>query len=130
MKLPTVKLRTSYHPKKARCPWCGENKVLEPHSFATLSGGAMLMDRKDRSGGPDDNMDGFLYLLWHGAHDAGEGTDREIGVIVDIARDVRGGQFDIYFCSTKCLRSYLNFCVDELENKINAERSEQDNAHP
>ena len=62
-------------------------------------------------------MDGFLHLSWHGAHDGGEGKDREIGAMVEIARDVRGGQFDLYFCSPKCLRSYLNYCVDVLEKK-------------
>ncbi len=30
-----------------------KKKVLEPHSFAILGGGALLMDRKDNSGGPD-----------------------------------------------------------------------------
>ncbi len=76
------------------------------------------MNRKEDYGGSDKNMDGFLSLIWHGAHDDGEGKDREWHVIVEIARDVRGGQYNIYFCSTKCLRSYLNFCVDELENKL------------
>ena len=122
MKLPTVKGRTTYYPKKALCPWCQKNKLLEPHSFAILAGGALLMNRKEKFGAPDDKMDGFLHLSWHGAHDGGQGKDREIGTAVHIAYDVRGGQFDLYFCSTKCLRSYLNFCVDELEKKIRAKR--------
>lgn len=122
MKLPTLKGRTSYHPKKGLCPWCRKNKVLEPHSFAVLSGGALLMDRKNESGGPDDSMDGFLHMFWHGAHDGGIGKDKGIGASLDIARDVRGGQFELYFCSTKCLRSYLNYCVDELERKLTEER--------
>jgi hypothetical protein len=49
------------------------------------------MNRKDDSGGPDENMDGFLHIAWHGAHDGGEGKDREIGAMVEIARDVGGG---------------------------------------
>jgi len=82
------------------------------------------MNREDDFGGPDDNMDGFLSITWHGAHDGGEGRDREIGASVQIAKDVRGGQFDLYFCSTKCLRSYLNFCVDELDKKIRKQKSQ------
>jgi hypothetical protein len=93
-----------------------------------LGGGALLMDRKDDSGGPDDKMDGFLHLSWHGAHDGGLGEDKGIGARIEIARDVRGGQFDLYFCSTKCLRSYLNFCVDELERKLRQERSKSNKA--
>lgn len=80
------------------------------------------MDRKDDSGGPDDSMDGFLHMSWHGAHDGGIGKDKEIGARIDIARDVRGGQFELYFYSTNCLRSYLNYCVDELERKLTIER--------
>ncbi len=122
MKLPTLKGRTSVFPEKALCPWCRKNKVLEPHSFAILEGGALLMDRRSKSGGPDDNMEGFLDLAWHGAHDGGKGKDKGIGGFVEIAKDIRGGQFEIYFCSTKCLRSYLNFCVDELERQVKAEK--------
>ena len=128
MKLPILKGCKSFYPKKALCPWCEKNKVLEPHSFAILGGGALLMNRKDDSGGPDDKMEGFLYLSWHGAHDGGQGKDKGIGAMIEIARDVRGGQFDLYFCSTKCLRSYLNFCVDELERKLRLERSKSNKA--
>ncbi len=81
------------------------------------------MDRGDDSGGPDDKMDGFLHLSWHGAHDGGLGKDKGIGASIEIARAVRGGQFDLYFCSTKCMRSDLNFCVDELEKKLRLERN-------
>jgi hypothetical protein len=118
MKLPVVKGNTSNFPIKALCPWCKKNKVLEPHSFAVLEGGALLMNRKTNSGGPDDKMEGFLCLSWHGAHDGGIGKDRAIGAFIEIVNDVRGGQFDLYFCSIKCLRSFLNFCLDELESKI------------
>ncbi len=81
------------------------------------------MDRNHDSGGPDDNMDGFLYISWHGVHDGGTGNDKEIGAMIEIVSKVGGGQFDLYFCSTKCLRSYLNYCVDELERKLSVERS-------
>ena len=123
MKLPTVKGRTNYYPRKPLCPWCRRGKVLEPHSFAILGGGALLVDRRNDYGGPSDSMEGFLYVSWHGAHDRGLGKDREIGATVELANDVRGGQFDLYFCSTKCLRSYLNYCVDALERKLRLERN-------
>ena len=83
----------------------------------------MLMDRKRENGGPDNRMHGFLAIDWHGAHDGGKGIDRDIYEIVEIAKEVRGGQFDLCFCSTKCLRAYLNFCVDELEKKIRKQKS-------
>ena len=123
MKFPTLKGRTSHLPKKALCPWCEKNKVLEPHSFALLGGGALLMDRDEDSGGSDKRMSGFLHMSWHGAHDGGLGNDKGLGATIEIARAVHGGQFELYFCSTKCLRSYLNYCVDELERKLSSERT-------
>ncbi|MFZ4775954.1 MAG: hypothetical protein ACOYM3_11350 [Terrimicrobiaceae bacterium] len=95
--------------------------------MAILIGGALLMDRSNDSGRMSDDLDGFLSLTWHGAHDKGEGKDREIYASVDLAENTRGGQFEVYFCSTDCLRSYLNFCVDELEKKIEAKRSDVSN---
>ena len=86
--------------------------------MAILSGGALLMDRKTDSGGMSDDLDGYLSLTWHGAHDAGHGNNRNIFKTLYIAEDTRGGQFEIYFCSTQCLRAYLNFCVDQLEATI------------
>lgn len=123
MKLPTIKGKTSSFPKRGACPWCKKNMAFEPNSFAVLAGGAFLMDRKKDSGGPDDRMDAYLSLTWHGAHDEGKGKDRGIYETIEIARNVRGGQFDLYFCSTKCLRAYLNYCVDELEKKIMKKRT-------
>jgi len=78
----------------------------------------MLMDRAKDSGGPSDNLDGFLAPHWHGAHDGGKGKDDDIFGGVDIVRDAIGGQADLYFCSTMCPRTFLNACVDELEEKV------------
>jgi len=68
-------------------------------------------------------MEGFLALQWHGAHDGGRGRHRDSYVIVDVVRDSRAGQYDLYFCSPRCLRAFLNACVDELEARI-AQRAE------
>ena len=118
LKLPVVKGKSDHWPKKPFCPICGKNKVFEPHSMAILYAGAMLMDRAKDEGGPSDDLDGSLELHWHGAHDGGTGKDADIFCGVDIIRDAIGGQADLYFCSTKCLRRFLNACVDELEGKI------------
>jgi len=121
---PVVEGKSDHWPSnKAVCPMCGEKKVWEPHSMAILSAGALLMDRKANSGGPSDDMDGYLHLDWHGAHDNGQGDDREICCTVNIVEGVIGGQGDLYFCSTVCLRKFLNQCVDELEDRIKQERA-------
>jgi len=90
--------------------------------MAVLTGGALFMDRKRRNGAMHNQMDGFLDILWHGAHDNGEGDDRDIATSVYLANDCRGGQFEIYFCSTACLRAFLNAWVDALESKVGKQR--------
>lgn len=122
--MPVVKDKNTDFPDHALCPWCRENKVLEPHSFAHLGGGAVLMNRDEDYGGPSDDMKGYLYIGWHGAHleDGGEGIDADLHANVHIADHVIGGQFGLYFCSTACLRAFLNHCVDKLESKLKRKR--------
>ncbi len=122
MKLPFAKGNRTYTPTKAVCPICEKAKVLEPHTFIVLSGGSCLMDRKEDSGGPDDSMDGFLHLTWHGAHDDGEGRYRERGGGLVLADGVRGGQFSLYVCSPKCLRKLFRNWVGELERAMKASK--------
>ena len=124
-KFPFLKGKTTYFPQKAKCPWCNKNKVLEPHSFAAVSGGALLKNQEENYSGPSEDMEGYFNLTWHGAHEeeGGEGKDPNTWAVLDIARDVQGGQFDAYFCSTNCLRAFLNYCVDELERRVEQNKS-------
>ncbi len=92
--------------------------------MAALSGGAMLVNRKTGDGGPDPRLDGFLSLTWHGAHtnEGGQGKYPDVYEPLEIAKDVKGGQYEISFCSTKCLRAFLNYAVDTLEKKVKIKR--------
>lgn len=76
------------------------------------------MDKSRQSGGKSDQMDGYLSLIWHGAHGAGQGQDQDIYESVPLAEDVRGGQFEVYLCSTQCVRAFLSSWVDELEVRV------------
>jgi hypothetical protein len=78
-----------------------------------LSGGALLLDRKRENSIPSAALSGFLHLIWHGAHD---------NTMVDIALDVTGGQFELFFCSTACVRTFLNSWVDALDKRIAREK--------
>lgn len=78
------------------------------------------------SGGVDPRLDGFLSMVWHGAHEGGHGEWRNLSSMVRVADNCRGGQFEMYFCSTDCLRGFLNDCVDRLESR----RKEDHNARP
>jgi hypothetical protein len=127
LKMPVTSGARSDFPDRALCPWCQKNKVLEPHSFAYIGGGALFMDRIEDSGGPHEDMEGYLYLAWHGGHpeEGGEGGDPNIEAHVQIADGVLGGQYGLYFCSTNCLRAFLNYCVDKLEQKLERKRRQK-----
>ena len=117
IKLPVVRKKQVVFPEKALCPWCHKQKVYEPHSMAVLNAGAMRLVGKDRYEMADDTA-AFLMLSWHGAHSGGRGILPEVYASVSVADEVASGQFDLYFCSTTCLRSFLNYCVDSLEKKM------------
>jgi len=119
-RFPIIKGINTDYPKSAKCPWCKKNKVWEPHSFVCISGGALLHDKKMESAGPSDEMKGFLDFTWHGAHtnEGGTGKDPDSWAYLSLVRDATGGQFSFYFCSTQCLRAFLNSCVDELDEAI------------
>jgi hypothetical protein len=89
----------------------------------------MFMDRNRSNGGPNDHMDGFASIAWHGGHDGGVGSDRDILVSVDVAKDCRGGQFEVYFCSTACLRAFFNSWVDALEAQVLTKKKRPSKRH-
>ena len=96
--------------------------------MAIINLGAILMtNRAKRSGTMSDDLDGFMRFIWHGAHSGGLVQDSGIEAHVDIVEDTRGGQADLYFCSTICLREFLNACVDELERKVTEAKSGNSN---
>jgi hypothetical protein len=122
---PVVKGKISRWPEEPLCPMCRKARVFEPHSMACIDAGALKVNRKRDTGGPSDDLDGFLHLSWHGAHDSGMGDDRDIFCNLEVIKDVRGGQGELYFCSTTCLRAFLNACVDALEQQIRRATTEQ-----
>lgn len=124
IKLPVVWKKQVVFPKTAVCPWCREHKVYEPHSMAILNAGAMRQVGKDSYEMATDTK-AFLTLMWHGAHSGGKGELPEIHASVNIADEVANGQFDLYFCSTTCLRGFLNYCVDELQKRMDSARSKR-----
>ena len=108
----------------ALCQYCGGGHVGAPNSFATLSGGGMLRQRRLFQRGSKHVMSkrvlGFLALQWHGADQemGGIGEHAEVDVYHQLNDHAYHGQFELYFCSTRCLRNFLNRCVDEFECRI------------
>jgi hypothetical protein len=112
-----------YRPSGA-CDYCEKPNVGEPHSFVTLNGGGLLKKwrligrKSDYS--TSEKVEGFLSLGWHGADSeaGGLGDYPDTSAQHEIATNDFEGQFEFYFCSTDCLRRFLNRCVDDLEQKI------------
>jgi len=103
MKFPII--QGAQDPGMGVCPGCGGQKNPRSGEFIVLSAGAMLPVAEGVAVPAFDCL-AFFELLSHGTHGRG----------VRIAQDVQGGQFSIHFCSTACLRSFLNECVDVLED--------------
>lgn len=110
----------------AVCHFCGEGHVGAPNSFATITGGGMLRKRRPFRRKERHVMSkrvlGFLAFQWHGADQemGGVGDHAEVDVYHALTDPASHGQYEIYFCSTRCLRAFLNRCVDEFEWRIGA----------
>lgn len=128
-KLPVVEGDNFSAPASGRCLFCGKRRVGEPFEFVLLSGGAVAADARAGECAAFAALSGFLSVWWHGAHPViGSTKDRKLEISmknpeakVEIASNVRLGQFDLTFCSTDCLRAFLNHVVDELERKKSAQ---------
>jgi hypothetical protein len=101
---------------KGRCLTCDKKGCGEPNSFAFLMTGACLMDRRGKTGGPDERMEAYFNIGWHDAHDGGRGARHPERTYVSVLDDVPLGQADLQFCSTRCLRRFFNTIVDSIEN--------------
>jgi len=122
LKFPLIKCRQDYFPiakTGVRCPICKVGRIMEPHSFACLNGGALALDRRRRNS-VDAILSGFLDITWHGAHTEhkGVGALPDTYERVSLVEDSHTGQFELYFCSTKCLRKFFNQWVDALDGKL------------
>ena len=117
MDLPAIKGNSDPFFDRRACRVCGARGLHEPNSFAVLGGGTVGSVPE----GAAPTFDGlWLDMSWHGAHSDQKGTGQRPGTggHVRIVEDAPGWEFAIYFCSTSCLRQFLNGCVDELEKRI------------
>lgn len=104
------------YPTEDGCPVCGQPFS---HGFAYLMGGANLLSKDQQNSLTHDRLEGFLHLGFHG-RDADASGSADI-LVVD---DVVGGQFDLHWCSVRCMRAWLTKLLDTLEADISHEQGD------
>lgn len=92
-----------------KCGCCGE-KYTKNGEFICLDGGALKGNSKEAE--MSSNLIGFLSITLHDHNYHGKGG------YLQIAECTRNGQFEFYFCSTQCLRKFLNYLVDRFEEGL------------
>ena len=92
------------------CPVCSKNKVWGTSEYVELSGGFT-------SSAANPEID--LWLDWFAQSTGGVQEQEEVSIV----SEVKAPRFQLAFCSTNCLRQFLNSAVDKLELKINANKN-------
>lgn len=124
IKFPVIHSGEKSYPsdiKTGKCPICGKAELLSGEGHVHIHGGAILGGESVSGFQPailTDDLEGFLFIDWEANKSEIENQTSSC-VEFEIARDVKKGQFHLLFCSTSCLRKFLNTCVDDLESKIN-----------
>ena len=120
----------THWPTRPICPVCRRRKVFEPHSFVMLSAWALPPDRRKHKARRVDLDDITVELYYHGAHDTGIGDRRDITVWSPIADRVHDAEVQFYFCSPKCVKTFLSRWVDAFEQKIQKAHHKHIEARP
>lgn len=96
------------YPADGLCPVCGAKFT---RGFAYLNGGALLMSADGRDSTDSARCRGFLEIGFHGRD-----PDMRDSAGVTIVSELRGGQFDLSWCSVGCLRVWLLGLLDQVES--------------
>jgi hypothetical protein len=94
-----------------KCECCGKKHTKDLDGVFICLGGGALKGNK-RMAEMSSELVGFLSLTLHDHNYNGKGG------YLPIADNTKNGQFEFYFCSTQCLRKFLNHLVDRFEDGI------------
>ncbi|MGL4464138.1 MAG: hypothetical protein ACRC1K_18470 [Planctomycetia bacterium] len=98
--------RPSY-PADGRCPVCGGEFS---RGVAYLSAGAVHLTADGQDSVPSDRLRAFLHVGFHGRD-----SDMRDSANESVVADLRGGQFDLQWCSVACMREWLFRLLREIE---------------
>ncbi len=97
---------------KIRCQKCCQESYSSAKPLVILSGGAYVATEGVDIGMRDHALS-YLTCSWRVPADVGGG---KLSIDLVSKESGSGGQFDFYFCSIACLRSWFNSKMDDLEN--------------
>lgn len=95
------------------CTSCKQPVFLKDETFVLLSGGGLVeqaIEKKPKS------LTAFVDISWRSPYSKGEGGTLKYVHLVECSED----QFEFMFCSSACLKTYLNSRVDALDSEINS----------
>jgi hypothetical protein len=105
---PLLKGKQSHFPIKDATGGCSFCKGASENGFVGFSAGALQAGPTPGTFFPLSNGIAWFDLFDHGVTKHG----RPLHVVTECS----AGQFEFYFCSTKCMRSFFNKLVDDFEN--------------
>jgi len=107
IKFPVIDEEMYWRPptKKGKCVLCG----CRPKDgvFIAVDGGALVGTKHNAK--MSDKLIGFLHIMIHD-HNRTKGKWG-----IEVVDSSKNGQFEFYFCSSKCMRKFFNAMVDEFE---------------
>ena len=98
-----------WYPLDGRCPVCQSDYS---RGFAYLSGGALFLSEDGQDSIDTDRFQGFLHVGFHGKE-----SDMSDSSGVTIVEDLHGGQFDLQWCSIRCMRKWLLDLLQKVESE-------------
>ena len=97
------------YPADARCPRCGRDFS---GGFAFLSAGALLLSQDGQDSVDASRLQAFLHVGFHGLDSAVRDSSG-----VAVVEDLQGGQFDLNWCSIRCMREWLLSLLQRIETE-------------
>ena len=104
-------------PRAENCTKCGEPYDSDKE-YVCFEANTVLMDDDSFENGASNELNMISVSLWY-VRD----YSRFEGAKLHLFDNMKGGQGSVFFCSTKCLRGFLNSAVDALEAKPNGDLS-------
>ena len=95
-----------------RCPHCkGEIKIGE---FAYIGAGALLLSPDGQDSIYTDRLQAFLNVGFHSSD-----PDMKGSANISVIDDLQGGQFDLQWCTIRCMREWFDSLFQQVEMMAN-----------